>query len=109
LSLLKIPYVVDYDDAIYQRYEGHRNPLVRRLLGHKIDAIMRHASTVIVGNEYAAAHARAAGARRVEFVPTVIDLERYHPGPANDHAGFTIGWIGSSFTVKYLTLVEPAL
>src|SRR5205823_11128976 len=33
LTGLRIPYVVDYDDAIYHRYQLHRNSLVRVLLG----------------------------------------------------------------------------
>ncbi len=40
LAGLRIPYLVDYDDAIYHRYELHANPLVRVLLGKKIDMVM---------------------------------------------------------------------
>jgi hypothetical protein len=47
------------------------------LLGHKIDAVMRVAHTVVDGNEFLARHARAAGARHVEIVPSAIDLDRY--------------------------------
>src|SRR5690348_11002046 len=32
LGRLGVPYVVDYDDAIFHRYDSHPNPLVRRLL-----------------------------------------------------------------------------
>ena len=31
------PYLVDYDDAIFHRYDQHSNQWVRRWLGNKID------------------------------------------------------------------------
>src|SRR5215217_6977576 len=69
-----IPYVVDYDDAWFHRYENHwLNPL----LGRKIDAVMGVAHTVVTGNDYLARRARQEGARHVEIVPTAIDLDRY--------------------------------
>jgi len=103
-------YVADYDDARFHRYELHSNLLVRAGLGKKIDAVMRRASLVIAGNEYLAAHARSAGASQVECIPTAVDLERY-PLPPLPRVGapFTIGWIGSPVTAKYLDLVQPAL
>jgi hypothetical protein len=49
-----VPYVVDYDDAVFHRYDMHANPILRGLLGQSIDDVMRHASTVVVGNDYLA-------------------------------------------------------
>src|SRR3954471_23712185 len=74
-----VPYVVDYDDAWFHRYENH---WLSPLLGQKIDAVMRVAHTVVAGNDYLARRARQAGARAVEIVPTAIDLERYRDVPA---------------------------
>src|SRR5262245_41682334 len=45
LGAFSAPYVVDYDDAWFHRYGQHPNRLVRRLLGGKIDEIMRRART----------------------------------------------------------------
>src|SRR5436305_14568020 len=85
-----LPYVVDYDDAWFHRYEYH---WLSPLLGHKVDAVMRVAHTVVAGNEYLARRARQAGARHVEIVPTVIDMERYRDLPvAPPHEVATIGW-----------------
>jgi len=109
LTGLRIPYVVDYDDAIYHRYQLHRNSLVRVLLGRKIDVIMRRANTVIVGNNYLRDRAQATGARRVERLPTVVDLERYPTPPEAEGRIFTVGWIGSPSTVRYLSLIAPVL
>jgi glycosyltransferase involved in cell wall biosynthesis len=109
LARRRIPYVVDYDDPIFHRYELHPNGLVRALLGRKIDVIMRRASIVVVGNAYLADRARFAGAKRVELVPTVVDLERYRADPGSDGRAFTIGWIGSPSTAKYLGQLAPVL
>jgi glycosyltransferase involved in cell wall biosynthesis len=102
--------VVDYDDALFHQYDAHPNPWVRRLLGSKIATVMRLAHTVVVGNAYLAAYARSAGARRVELIPTVVDLVRYRvKDAARNSDNFTIGWIGSPSTARYLHEIAPAL
>ena len=109
LFCLGVPYVIDYDDAIFHRYNLHPNFLVRALLGRKIDTVMRHASLVIVGNDYLWDYARKAGAVRVEYLPSVIDLNRYSLIAPAKKETFCIGWIGSPVTSHYLRLVQPAL
>jgi len=109
LFCLGVPYVIDYDDAIFHRYNLHPNFLVRTLLGPKIETVMRHASLVIVGNDYLLDYARKAGAVRVEYLPSVIDLNRYSLIVPAKNGTFCIGWIGSPVTSHYLRLVEPAL
>jgi glycosyltransferase involved in cell wall biosynthesis len=95
--------VVDYDDAVFHRYDQHRSALVRRLQGQRIDAVMRHADLVTAGNDYLAERARGAGCPRVEWLPTVVDLERYAPSLGRDAgAPVVIGWIGSPATAHYL-------
>lgn len=109
LHRFKIPYVVDFDDAIFHRYDLHARAPVKRMLGDKIDTIMRHASLVVAGNRYLADRAADAGARHVEIIPTVVDLSRY---PTNSHrrlGPFTIGWIGSPTTFDYLRELAPVL
>nr|WP_231115169.1 glycosyltransferase family 4 protein [Moorella thermoacetica] len=109
LDALSVPYVVDYDDAIFHNYDLHPNRLVRFCLGTKIDQIMRRAAVVVVGNDYLGDRARRAGAKRVEYLPTVVDLERYQVVPKPREAPFTIGWIGSPATAPYLQCLQPAL
>ena len=109
MSYIDIPYIVDYDDAIFHRYNMHSRAMVRVLLGTKIDAVMRHAELVIVGNEYLGDYARKAGAKRVECTPSVIDPDRYNSIPPPENLVFTIGWIGSPATVKYLQLIRASL
>ena len=104
-----IPYVVDYDDAVFHRYEACPNFLLRTLLRSKIDYAMRHAKLIIAGNSYLADRALRAGAEKVEILPSVVDLERYFVVPPRPRERFTIGWIGSPATKQYLHLVAPAL
>jgi glycosyltransferase involved in cell wall biosynthesis len=102
------PYVVDYDDAVFHRYDMHANPIIRSLLGKSIDAVMRHASIVVVGNDYLAGHARRAGAGRIEYLPSVVDINRYSIREKAEEK-FRIGWIGSPVTAPYLGLIRDAL
>ena len=105
-----VPYVLDYDDAVFHYYDQHRNPVVRALLAGKHPALIQRAALVVAGNAYLADFARAAGAGRVELVPTVIDLERYplastHPG---EMAGPPcVGWIGQRATAAFLAPYAP--
>lgn len=106
-----VPYMADYDDALFHQYDLHKNWWVRGVLSKKISRVMRGARMVTVGNEYLADYARCAGAERVEVIPTVIDLERYSRPLAFEipSTSFTIGWIGSPVTAKYLHMVANAL
>jgi glycosyltransferase involved in cell wall biosynthesis len=103
------PYAADYDDAIFHNYDQHRSRLVRSLLGRKIDAVMAGAALVVAGNEYLAGRAHLAGAGRVEIVPSVVDVDRYAVASESSSEPFTIGWMGSPSTAKYLTQIVPAL
>ncbi|MBC8104844.1 MAG: glycosyltransferase family 4 protein [Cytophagales bacterium] len=107
LNRIGIPYVVDYDDATFHQYDSHRLPLVRQRLGGKIAEVMRRAATVAAGNAYLDDYARKSGARRVERLPTAVDLSRY--APAVGSAGFVIGWVGTPLTARYVREIQPAL
>jgi glycosyltransferase involved in cell wall biosynthesis len=99
-----VPYVLDYDDAVFHNYDMHRHWLVRRAFGRKLDTLMRDARLVISGNDYLARRARDAGSPWVEVLPTVVDLSRYEAGrhPAHSNVVPRIVWIGSPSTVKYI-------
>jgi len=114
-----IPYVLDYDDAVFHRYDMHPNPWLRRLYGRRLDGLIAGAALVVGGNNYLAQRARDAGAPWVELVPTVVDLVRY--APKSDALGNGIEacsgsgevprivWIGSPTTVHYLELLREPL
>lgn len=109
MRLLNVPYIVDYDDALFHQYDLHRFGVVRKVLGGKVAAVMRGSACVIAGNAYLAEYARKAGAERVEIVPTVVDLERYTMRTPAMRSAMRVGWVGSPSTAKYLRVVEPAL
>ncbi len=109
ISKTRVPYVVDYDDAIFHNYDQHANPLVRALLGRKIEGIMQHARLVIVGNGYLGQYAERAGARWIEQLPSVVDSDRLRPPATRENETFTIGWIGTPLNAPYLRLVQESL
>jgi glycosyltransferase involved in cell wall biosynthesis len=102
------PYVVDYDDAVFHNYDLHSSGIVRTLLGRKIQTVMSRAITVVVGNEYLAEYARKAGASDIQFIPTVVDTDRYQVSRKTSDT-LTVGWIGTPWTARYLPAVAPAL
>lgn len=106
----KVPYVLDYDDAVFHYYDQHPRPVIRLMLAGKHPALLRGAALVIAGNEYLADFARKAGAPRVVVVPTVIDLNRYPlpspPSGASDGPP-CVGWIGQRATAPFLLPYAP--
>ena len=102
----RIPYVLDYDDAVFHYYDRNHNLFVRHLLRDKHSELIRRAALVVAGNEYIAGFAKNAGAQRVEIVPTVIDLDRYST-PVQKSVPVKsmppcIGWIGQRSTAPLL-------
>ena len=109
LSKWKIPYIVDYDDSIFHKYDIHSNPMIRKFLGRKIDSVMNNASVVITGNDYLAKKAISSGANRVEILPSSINLKNYPETQRQRNESFTIGWIGTPTTLPYLKMIEDPL
>lgn len=107
----RVPYVLDYDDAVFHYYDEHRSAAIKHLLGNKHPALMRNAALVVAGNAYLAEFARAAGAAKVEVVPTVVDLARY--GNAGvvvsplEQSPPCVGWIGQRATAEFLRPLAP--
>jgi glycosyltransferase involved in cell wall biosynthesis len=102
-----IPYVLDYDDAIFHDYDLASKPWIKKLLGQKIDLLMKHSTMVIGGSPYLLRRAIQAGATRVEMLPTVINLGKYPVASQPTERAFTIGWIGSPTTTRYLDSLTP--
>lgn len=100
LKLLGIQYIVDYDDAIFHHYDQSSNPMIKKILGNKIANVMRLSGTVVAGNQYLADYAARSGAKNIEIIPTVIDLERYPTKQNADDEQFIVGWIGTKTTFE---------
>lgn len=100
LKLSGIQYIVDYDDAIFHNYDQSANPIIKNFLGNKIANVMRFSGTVVAGNQYLADYAARSGAKNIEIIPTVIDLERYPIKQNTDPDQCIVGWIGTKTTFE---------
>ncbi|MBK7960844.1 MAG: glycosyltransferase [Bdellovibrionales bacterium] len=126
LSLLKVPYIYDFDDAIFHQYDQHPRHLVRRIFANKISYIISKAKMVFAGSPYLAEYAKRFNPA-VEDMPTVVSIKAYQtrswPEPLETWAtvmptttttlpsrpSFVIGWIGTPSTTPYLSEVAEAL
>lgn len=106
----RAPLVIDYDDAVFHRYDLNARGWVRRLFGTRFGRVMTAAHAVTAGNGYLADRALSAGARRVQVIPTVVDLGRYSPkAPGSSGGKPVIVWIGTFSTAGYLKLLSGPL
>ena len=102
------PIVFDYDDAIFHMYDAAPSPLVRSLLGHKLEPVLRRAKACLCGNDYVRDYARRFNDNAV-VLPTVVDTDIYRPGERAADQSLTIGWIGSPSTWQYVRPLLPLL
>lgn len=109
LRRLGIPYVFDFDDAIYV---GPVHPVNRRWSWLRSPARVaetaRGARAVITGNEYLASWARRQN-DNVTIIPTSVDTDRHVPRRSRTPGPPVLGWVGSSTTADYLHLLDRPL
>lgn len=105
ISRCGVPYIVDYDDAIFHNYDRHPQKIVRWLLGNKIPKVMKNSAAVVAGNTYLEQKAKLSGAPIAVVIPTVVDISRYQRAIIEKKSPFVVGWIGtlSTFTKHVLT------
>ena len=103
--------VTDYDDAFFHRYDLHKNKIVRTILKNKIDSVMAVSDLILAGNDYLASRAALNNSfKRITIFPTVVDTAKYTIRKnVRKNKEFTIGWIGSPGTEKYLNVVSGVL
>lgn len=105
-------YVYDYDDAVFNLYHYHRNPLVRLVLGRKIASMIYFSHGFIGGSHYLLEYAKKSGARKLRLVPTCIRESDYTLSgkPETQEADVPIiGWIGTPSSAGNLEVVRQAL
>lgn len=109
----RIPIVLDLDDATWiamtSPVYGRFATLVK--FPAKANWLIRHAHTVICGNETIAARVRADDVQAV-VLPSIVDANVFTPAPArasgeNDLP--VVGWIGTHGTWGYLQEILPVL
>jgi glycosyltransferase involved in cell wall biosynthesis len=112
LPRLGVPYVFDFDDAVYRAHYSAANSWIAPLkYPAKTSTIARGATLVVAGNEHLAAWARRY-TDRVTVIPTTIDTDAYHPAPDGARRAserLCVGWSGSHSTVEHLKPLAPVL
>lgn len=124
-----VPYLYDFDDAVFLPAPGSDRLLSRVRRPREATAVLcRRARVVLAGNEFLADFARTAreepGGDGVRVLPTVIDTRRFHPGDPSEagrdateggsgaggaEAPLVVGWIGTHTTMPNLEELFPAL
>jgi glycosyltransferase involved in cell wall biosynthesis len=105
-----VPYVFDFDDAIFLSYKSPSNGYLSYLkFAGKTKTNCRLAAHVMVGNPYLAEYARQLN-QNVSIIPTTIDTDKYKPVNIEDSSGpIVIGWTGSHSTLQHLDTLRSAL
>ncbi len=107
-----IKYIVDYDDAIFHKYDMNENKIIHTLLKDKIAKVITHATHVIVCNEYLESYAKKHN-ENIMRLPTVVLLDNYKKKmqtfKKKENATFVIGWIGSRTTSIYILDILPTI
>ena len=105
------PFILDYDDATFHNYDKHRSALVRWIYSSRLDKLMNRSSLVLGGSPYLVERAKKSGAKKIELLPTVIDLKRYPINKIKKSVSEIprIVWIGSPSTAQYLNILHEPL
>ncbi len=112
-KVLRKKIVYDFDDAIWLPDENPQSRLTDWLkCRSKIASIIRWSYRISCGNRFLLDYA-ARYNNSVVLMPTTIDTEHVHdpnrfPSRVN-RSSVIIGWTGSHSTLKYLSIIEPAL
>jgi hypothetical protein len=121
LSMMRSKVVYDIDDAIFLSYGQSKNPLLRVMLGKKVETAIRCSTVVLAGNLFLKDYAMKFNRRTVYF-PTVVDPAKYAAAtaareeevprggcspPEDLPSGKSgripvVGWIGSPETIRFL-------
>ena len=107
-KLLKIRYILDYDDAIFHNYDKNGKSYIRFFLSLKMPNIMSNAAHIITGSTYLYKYAKQFTDEVIK-IPTVIDINKYSAKDFTNNNDFVIGWVGSYYTSQYVVDLFPAL
>ena len=106
----KCPLVLDLDDATYV-------PYISKTFGHigkalkffgKTDTLIKWSDAVLCGNRFIAEYVEKKGGRAV-IIPTVTDVDLFHPIEKDPKKQLIVGWIGAPSTFHSLESIFPYL
>lgn len=109
LSRWKIPFIFDFDDAIFLLNSSPANRWSSWLkFPKKTKTICALSSHVTVGNSYLADWARGH-TPRVTVIPSSVDLSLFPDRKRDSRSEVVVGWTGSHTSQAYLEAVAPML
>lgn len=110
IARLGVPYIYDFDDAIWLENISDGNRLFKRLkYFSKIPEIIRKATIVTAGNNYLADYAKQFNPNTI-VIPTTIDTTYHVPvAQVKEKNSVIIGWTGSTTTLPYLNEIASVL
>jgi len=106
--VLKIKYIVDYDDAIFHNYSKSSNFVIKFFLSNKIDSVIKNATFVISGSPYLTNYVSKLNPNYIEIPTSVSKANYFLKTKKRENTIFTIGWIGSRTTSVNLLKLIPA-
>lgn len=96
--------IFDFDDAIFYNTDGsHSKTRMSRFI-----MTISQSDYVFAGNHYLAETAKKFQANTV-VIPTSLDTEKYNQNAESKNDRFTLVWIGSKSTRKYIAGILPAI
>jgi glycosyltransferase involved in cell wall biosynthesis len=113
LARRRIPWIFDFDDAVFLPNVSEANRLVSWLKPFDQPArLVAGARAVAAGNAWLAEWARRQRPGRsrddIEVIPSAVDTDRWAPR-ARDPGPPRLVWIGTPWTAPYLKTLRPAI
>ncbi len=109
LARRRIPFVFDFDDAVWVRYLSPTNSFFSYLrFPGKTGTSCRLASHVLAGNAFLRDYALGYNTQ-CTVIPTTIDTAKYRPRPPSPCSVPVVGWTGSPSTERYMLRLRAVL
>lgn len=108
LKFMKVRIIFDFDDAIYTAHQvTNLTGRKERLLMNRLIGIIKLSKCICLENIYTGKFASQYN-KNIFLITGPIDTERYFPAKKGmDNDKVVIGWIGSSSTTPYLSILFP--
>jgi len=88
-------YILNFDDNVWENYKN------KKLLKSKFDSLVENASGIIVANNFLFNKLKDKNSNIIK-IPTVVDLNSYQNETTEKFDKFSIVWIGTPITYKYI-------
>lgn len=106
LSLMKTPFICDFDDSEFLKYNNTNSVIKNILFEGKLQYLVSKSKKAIFGNTFL--KEKMAFNKSDSFIiPTGIDVSMYSRKKENRKDTLIIGWIGSPSTQHYLKFLIP--